>query len=80
MSQAKVDRYKKEKANRKQIMAREKRNHILSVICGWAILFVLVGWAGVSGYNKYESSRPIETVYVNLDSLNSYVASLSATE
>ena len=62
------------------LLVREKRNHILSVICGWAILFVLVGWAGVSGYNKYESSRPIETVYVNLDSLNSYVASLSATE
>ena len=78
MSQAKVDRYKQEKANRKQIIAREKRMHRLSVICGWAIAAAIIGWAGYSAYNIYENSRPIETIYANLDSINEYMDSLNA--
>ena len=35
MSQAKVDRYKEEKANRKKILAKEKRKRIAGTICGW---------------------------------------------
>ena len=36
MSQAKVDRYKEEKANRKQIMAKEKRQRMLQLSAdGW---------------------------------------------
>ena len=31
MSQAKVDRYKEEKKNRKKTMAKEKRLHLLAV-------------------------------------------------
>ncbi|MBO5069681.1 MAG: hypothetical protein J6C37_04885 [Roseburia sp.] len=80
MSQAKVDRYKEEKANRKEIMKKEKRNRIIGKICGWAILVALVGWAGVSAVNGYINSRPIETIYANLDSLNDYMTSLSAEE
>ena len=37
MSQAKVDRYKEEKANRKKILAKEKRKRIAGTICGWLI-------------------------------------------
>lgn len=80
MSQAKVDRYKQEKANRKKIMAQEKRKHLLAVVCGWVIVIAIVGWAGFSAYNAYENSRPVETIYANLDSINSYMASLSAAE
>ena len=32
MSQAKVDRYKEEKANRKQIIAKEKRQRMAAII------------------------------------------------
>lgn len=80
MSQAKVERYKQEKANRKQIMAREKRKHMLTVICGWAIAIAIVGWAGYSAYNVYEKSRPMETIYANLDSINDYMSSLDTEE
>ena len=50
MSQAKVDRYKEEKKNRKKTMAKEKRLHLLAVVCGWLVVIALAGWAGVSGY------------------------------
>lgn len=80
MSQAKVDRYKEEKANRKEIMKKEKRNRFIGKICGWVILLAIVSWAGVSAVNGYINSRPIETIYANLDSLNDYMSSLNAEE
>ena len=46
MSQAKVDKYKKEKANRKKEMAKQKTEKIIGIICGCAILVAIVGWAG----------------------------------
>lgn len=60
MSQAKVDRYKEEKKNRKKTMAKEKRLHLLAVVCGWLVVIALAGWAGVSGYRIYESKKPGE--------------------
>ena len=60
MSQAKVDRYKEEKKNRKKTMAKEKRLHLLAVVCGWLVVIALAGWAGVSGYRIYESKKPVE--------------------
>ena len=41
MSQAKVDRYKEEKKNRKKTMAKEKRLHLLAVVCGWLVVIAL---------------------------------------
>lgn len=38
MSQAKVDHYKEQKKNRKQLMAKEKRTRVL-----WAIIGIVVG-------------------------------------
>lgn len=66
MSQAKVDRYKEEKKNRKKTMAKEKRLHLLAVVCGWLVVIALAGWAGVSGYRIYESKKPVETIYANV--------------
>lgn len=80
MSQAKVDRYKEEKANRKKIIARQKRNHIIGVICGWLVAIAIIGWAGYSAYNVYESKKPTETIYANLDAINDYMDTLSAEE
>lgn len=80
MSQAKVDRYKQEKANRKKTMAREKRLHALAVVCGWLIAIAIVGWAGVSAYNIYESRKPVETIYANLDAINDYMSSFDTEE
>ena len=43
MSQAKVEQYKKDKANRKKTMKKEKMQRIAGRICACAILVVIVG-------------------------------------
>ena len=78
MSQEKVDRYKKEKANRKKIMAKEKFQHRLAVLCSCLVLVAILGWAGYSVYGIYEKNKPTVTTYANLDSLNNYLSTLSS--
>lgn len=78
MSQAKVDRNKEQKANRKQTVARQKRQHTLTMFCGWALLVAVLGWAGYSAYGIYESNQP--AVYTDLAPISDYVSSLNAAE
>ena len=78
MSQAKVDRNKEQKANRKQTVARQKRQHTLTIFCGWALLVAVLGWAGYSAYGIYQGNQP--AVYTDLTSINDYVSSLSDSE
>ena len=55
MSQAKVDKYKKEKANRQKIMKKQKWMHRFEMT-GIALVAVLVvGWIGYSVYDKAAS-------------------------
>lgn len=78
MSQAKVDQKKELKANRKQIVARQKRQHKLIICCSWILLAAVLAWAGYSAYGIYQSNQP--AVYADLTSINDYVNSLNATE
>ena len=80
MSQAKVDQYKKEKANRKQTMAKEKRKKMIAKICSGAVLLVLVAWIGVSTVDFIKDSRPVETIYCDTAELDNYLDSLYAEE
>lgn len=80
MSQEKVDRYKKEKANRKKAMKKEKLWYMIRR-CVVAVLAVaLVAWIGYSAYNKYESSRPVETAEVDYSAITDFEAGLAQTE
>ena len=45
MSQAKVDQYKKEKANRKEILAKEKRQKMMIKLGASAVLVALVAYS-----------------------------------
>lgn len=77
MSQAKVDKYKEEKANRKKIMRKEKVESIL-LKCGvTAVALVLVGWLGYSAYNMYEANRTIPSVEIDYQALDSYSQGLA---
>lgn len=76
MSQAKVDQYKKEKANRKAIMAKEKRNRMISKICWSVVGVVLLVWVGFSSVNFVQENRPVETIYCDTTALDSYLNSL----
>ena len=80
MSQAKVDKYKEEKKNRKKTMAKEKRQRVAAYIAGCVVAVVIVGWAGYSGYRAYENNKPVETIYANLDAISDYMTSLNAEE
>ena len=46
MSQEKVDKYKQEKANRKQIMQKEKRMKVVRRCLYSVIGIALIGWLG----------------------------------
>lgn len=80
MSQAKVDQYKKEKANRKETLAKEKRQKMITKICSSVVLLALVAWIGVSVVSSIYNNRPQETVYVNTDEIDNYLESLNAEE
>lgn len=76
MSQAKVDQYKKEKANRRETMAKEKRNRMISRIC-WSVAGVaLLVWIGFSSVTFVQENRPVETIYCDTAELDSYLNSL----
>ena len=75
MSQEKVDRYKEQKANRKQIMAREKRRKFLIKVRAGVIALALVCWLGYSIYdtvNKPDTSD----VAITTTAIDDYVNGL----
>ena len=80
MSQAKVDRYKEEKANRKKTIAKEKMLRRVKMAVGVLVAVVIVGWAGFSGYRVYESNKPMKTIYTNLSAIEDYMTTLDTEE
>mgnify|MGYP003463822353 CR=1 FL=1 len=80
MSQAKVDQYKKEKANRKEIIAKEKRQKMILKVCVSTVLVVLVAWIGISTADFVYESRPKDKVYVQTTEIDKYLDSIYAEE
>lgn len=78
MSQAKVERYKEQKANRKEIMKKEKRAKVLRNTLTGIVLVAVLGWVGYSGVTYYIAHRPRPTAEVNYTSVADYVESLTA--
>ena len=80
MSQAKVDKYKQEKANRKEIMAKEKRNRMIAKVCGGVICGILAVWIGVSTVDFIIENRPVDTIYCTTSAIDDYLSSLYEDE
>ena len=80
MSQAKVDKYKQEKANRKQILAKEKRNRALTKAGLTVLGLALVAWIGISAVDFIRESRPVKTIYANIKGIDDYMNELYAEE
>lgn len=78
MSQEKVDKYKKEKANRKKTNAKKKIKRNISRFVGAVVVIAIVGWAGYSGYQYYEDNRPVECYYADLSAISDYMSELTA--
>lgn len=80
MSQEKVQRYKEEKANRKDAVKKEKRVKLLTNIVLIAVPVVLVLLLVDSGVRTYLDSRPRESVSVDYTDLSDYIETLTAEE
>ncbi len=77
MSQKKVDQYKKEKANRKQTMRKERVMGVVRTCAVTVVALALVGWLGFSAYNSYMSNQERPTVEINYDAVTNYMSGLS---
>ncbi len=77
MSQAKVDRYKKEKANRKQIMKKEKMQNTVRKVLVAAVGLLLVCWIGYSAVDMYESRKPTPSVQINYQAFDDFAQELT---
>lgn len=79
MSQAKVDRYKEQKANRKKIMQKEKRERMLWKVGGSLVAVALVAWIGYSAFDKlYEPPRRFYVA--DTAAVSDYLTGLSAAD
>ena len=77
MSQEKVERYKQEKANRKQTVKKERMKRAASKVCAWAILLLIVGWAGYSGYQYYDAKPAAKTICCQTAEIDNYMDGLA---
>lgn len=78
MSQQKVDRYKEEKANRKQNMKKEKRMRVIRSVTAAVVCAAALGWIGYYGYQSYAENKTYEKAEVDYTSVSDYVNELYA--
>ncbi|MBR1391037.1 MAG: hypothetical protein IJ567_06305 [Lachnospiraceae bacterium] len=78
MSQAKVDRYKNEKRNRKKIMRREKAASVLRTSVVTLVAAAIVGWAGYSVVQRYQDDKPASYTDVNISAISDYLNNIGA--
>ncbi|MGN1165049.1 MAG: hypothetical protein ACI4S2_01300 [Lachnospiraceae bacterium] len=76
MSQEKVDRYKKEKANRKQTMKKEKIKNVLRKCVVGVVGILLIGWIGYSAYGTYESKQPKPEAEIDYTAFDEFTQNL----
>ena len=77
MSQAKVDKYKEAKKNRKKQMKKEKIQSYLRRGVACIVAAALIGMAGFSIYNIYESKQPKQEVTVDYSAMTTLSQSLA---
>lgn len=80
MSQAKVDQYKKEKANRKKTIARDRIKRRCAIVAAWAVVIAIAGWAGTSIYTLYENSKPSQMYIADTTAITDYLNDLAAVD
>lgn len=76
MSQAKVDAYKNEKANRKETMKKDKRMGIIRALVASCLVIALVAWAGVSLYGNISNQQKSQAIVVDYEDVAGYINSL----
>lgn len=77
MSQQKVDRYKKEKANRKQTIKKEKRKNVICRMAAATAAVVVVGGIGYSIYHTQAEKAAKAGVQVDYTAVNELASELA---
>lgn len=80
MSQAKVDRNKELKRNRKAIQAKKRREALYMKLCGGVVVLALAAWLGYSAADSYQKKVNSEPVTADLTALDDYMSGLPAEE
>ena len=80
MSQAKVEKYKEQKANRKQTMKKEKIQRIVRNSIAAVVVVAALGWVGYSGVTSIIDNIPREEVKVDYNAISNYESALTAVE
>lgn len=82
MSQKKVDQYKEQKANRSEIMKKEKRLLMIEKIIGGVVALFVVCWVLFSIYNKLtavdDTSTEVVTTAMDTSAIDDFVNDLSS--
>ena len=83
MSQEKVDRYKKEKADREKIMRRERWITRLEVTAFVVVLAALIGWFSMAVYQnsvaEKKANRTTETTTMNVTDIQNYLTNTNTS-
>ena len=76
MSQEKVNRYKEEKARRKEKLRKERFKSMVRKLVVLVLSLALVGWVVFSAVDTYQANRPRDTVTVNYEGVTNYLQAL----
>ena len=81
MSQKKVDQYKEQKANRSEIMKKEKRTLMIEKIIGGVVTLLVVCWVLFSVITKLtavdDSTQEVVTTAMDTTAIDDFVTGLS---
>lgn len=77
MSQEKVARYKEEKANRKELIKKEKRAKMIRTCVASVLGVAIIGWIGYSAVVRGIESIPRDTVEVDYAAITDYQTELT---
>lgn len=77
MSQEKVAKYKESKANRKELMKKEKQARKIRNIVAGVVCLVLLGWVGYSGVTYLQENKPRQEVEVDYSAIDEYTENLA---
>lgn len=80
MSQAKVDRYKEEKKNRKTTLKKEKRKRALGKCIGVLAAIAVVCWIGYSGYSYAQNNKDTEKIELSTSALDDYLSTVTTAD
>lgn len=79
MSQEKVEKKQNLKKNRKKIVKKQKRQHVMEIVAGVIVCVGIVAWLGYSAFNKYETYEKahVASTAIDISSLVNYESGLT---